>query len=311
MGLELLGGLSDGPERKNRELQLQLALARALLASEGPSSAEMGRAYARARELSHEVGEARQLFSALQGLFGFHHNLANLEQSRSIAMKPYAFRAREGPAIEAMVLRTAGVASLFEARFAAAVAQLERALSIYGLLGHGSLDVLPFDSKIISGSFLAWALLCDGRPDAALKASKEALSTAHELSHPYTLAFTLHVNCVFISFEVISRSSTSAATLMAYAADQGFAYFLATGTIFQGWARGAAGDVEAGLADMRKGLQAKRDIGAELKVPYSLGVMAGLCTQPVAPTKPSTCWIKRWPEWARRGSAGLRRNCIA
>src|SRR5215204_5791629 len=28
-------------------------------------------------------------------------------------------------------------------------------------------------------------------------------------------------------------------------------YFMATGTIFQGWARGAVGDVEAGLADMR------------------------------------------------------------
>jgi hypothetical protein len=47
---------------------------------------------------------------------------------------------------------------------------------------------------------------------------------------------------------------------------------------FQGWARGAAGEVEAGLADMRKGLQAKRALGAELKVPYYFGVMAGLCT---------------------------------
>ena len=35
MGLELLENLSDGPERKKRELQLQLALARALVASKG------------------------------------------------------------------------------------------------------------------------------------------------------------------------------------------------------------------------------------------------------------------------------------
>jgi predicted ATPase len=87
------------------------------------------------------------------------------------------------------------------------------------------------------------------------------------------------VNCVFHQlrnnpFEV----QRLAATLTAYAADQGFAYFLATGTIFQGWARGAAGEVEAGLADMRKGLQAKRALGAELKVPYYFGVMAGLCS---------------------------------
>ena len=244
MGLELLENLSDGPERKKRELQLQLALARALLASKGLSSAEMGRAYARVRELSHEVGEARQVFSALQGLFSFHHNLPNLEKSRSIANEALSLAEREkDPAFEATALRLAGVASLFEARFAAAVAQFERALSIYGLLGHGSLDLVPFDSRIISGSFLAWALLCDGRPDAALKASKEALSTAHELSHPYTLAFALHLSCVVHQLRGNqSEVQRLAATLLAYAADQGFAYFLATGTIFQGWARGAAGD---------------------------------------------------------------------
>ena len=280
IGLELLGDLLDGLERRKLELQLQLALARALLASKGLSSAEMGRAYARARELSHEVGEARQAFSALQGLFGLHHNLANLEESRSIADEALRLAGRENdPAFEAMALRMAGVAALFEARFAAAVAQLERALSIYDRLGHGSLDLLPFDARIMSGSFLAWALLCDGRSDTALRRSNDALSTAHELSHPYTLAFALHVNCVFHQLrDNQSEVQRLAATLTAYAADQGFAYFLATGTIFQGWARGAAGEAEAGLADMRKGLQAKRALGAELKVPYYLGVMAGLCS---------------------------------
>ena len=215
------------------------------------------------------------------------------------------------PEIEAIALRMAGIASLFEARFAAAVAQLERALSIYGLLGHGSLDLLPSKLEDISSSFLAWALLCDGRPDAALKASKEALSTAHELSHPYTLAFALHVNCVFHQLQGDqSEVQRLAATLLAYAADQGFAYFVATGTIFQGWARGAAGDVEAGLADMRMGLQAKRDIGVETKVPYYLGVMAGLCSAARRADEAIDLLDKAVARVGETGSAGLRRNCI-
>src|SRR5688572_13937062 len=65
------------------------------------------------------------------------------------------------------------------------------------------------------------------------------------------------------------------AELVALAAEQGFPHFLGTGTFFHGWAIAARGEVEAGFEEMRRGLAQKRATGAEIKVPYYLGLLAG------------------------------------
>ena len=62
--------------------------------------------------------------------------------------------------------------------------------------------------------------------------------------------------------------------LMTLAREQDFPHFLATGTFFNGWATAERGDVELGLKEMHRGLDAKRATGAEIKVPYFLGVLA-------------------------------------
>jgi predicted ATPase len=50
---------------------------------------------------------------------------------------------------------------------------------------------------------------------------------------------------------------------------------LATGTFFHGWAMFAAGDAtDYAIAEMRRGLAAKQATGAEIKVPYYLGLLA-------------------------------------
>jgi predicted ATPase len=64
--------------------------------------------------------------------------------------------------------------------------------------------------------------------------------------------------------------------LMELTRDQGFAHWHATATFLHGWAFAAAGAVAAGLDEMRRGLAAKQATGAQLKVPYYLGLMAGV-----------------------------------
>ena len=54
--LELLAGLPAGPERDRKELDLQIALGAALIATKGWAAPEVERAYARARELCTERG---------------------------------------------------------------------------------------------------------------------------------------------------------------------------------------------------------------------------------------------------------------
>jgi predicted ATPase len=72
-GLELLVCLPDGPERRRRELGLQLGLGPALIAAKGFAAPETGRAYARACcELCRELGDIPKLLPALYGQTAVH-----------------------------------------------------------------------------------------------------------------------------------------------------------------------------------------------------------------------------------------------
>ena len=103
----------------------------------------------------------------------------------------------------------------------------------------------------------------------------EAGALAGELAQPLTSAYALHVGCLLrqIRGERALVEERSAA-LVALAAEQGFPHFVGTGTFFRGWAMAAGGAVEEGIAEMRRGLAAKRATGAEIKVPYDLGLLA-------------------------------------
>jgi predicted ATPase len=56
--------------------------------------------------------------------------------------------------------------------------------------------------------------------------------------------------------------------------EQGFPYWLATGTILRGWALAEQGQGEEGIAQMRQGLTASRATGAEVNRPYYLALLA-------------------------------------
>ena len=56
-------------------------------------------------------------------------------------------------------------------------------------------SLTPNDPRVTCESFVAWILLLLGQADQALAQSRRALAWARELSHAYTLAFALHVNC--------------------------------------------------------------------------------------------------------------------
>src|SRR5216684_1923963 len=67
--IDMLPRLPDGPERIQRELQLQLVLGPALSAIKGWSAPEVERAYFRARELCKRLGDPPELFHTLVGVW--------------------------------------------------------------------------------------------------------------------------------------------------------------------------------------------------------------------------------------------------
>jgi predicted ATPase len=95
------------------------------------------------------------------------------------------------------------------------------------------------------------------------------------VSHPFSLtqALVFAVTVHQYRREVLAahEQAVAATTL---ATEQGFASWLARGTVLHGWALAMQGQGEAGLAEIRQGLAAELATGSTLHQVYHLGLLA-------------------------------------
>jgi predicted ATPase len=273
--LDLLANLSAGADRDRRELDLQIALGGAFVSTKGFASPEVGSAYLRAHELSRQAAETPEILAILSGLFQFHINRAELDAADKVAREQLRLAERwQDKAAQIISHRALGNILMFCGEFVPALKYLEQALALYDPVHRGSRVFLPYaDSRVACLNFIAWSLLFLGYPDKALVRSHESLAVAHEL-RPYTLTFALHVSCLFNQIRGnLPMVKEQSATLVSLASEHGIPHCVATGTIFRGWALSAEGELDAGIAQMHRGLTAKQATGAQLKVPYYLGLL--------------------------------------
>jgi predicted ATPase len=93
----------------------------------------------------------------------------------------------------------------------------------------------------------------------------EALTLAHELSHPFSLAFALGIRSWLSQLQgEPQRAQEQAERLMALSSEQGFPLRAASGMIQRGWALAGQGQGEEGVAQIRQGLAAWRAMGTRL-----------------------------------------------
>jgi class 3 adenylate cyclase/predicted ATPase len=275
--LKLLVSLPKSPERGSDELSLRLALAGALTAAEGWASPQAAEAYARARELCREAPAGAQAAMALNGAHSVLHNHAEIRGAHQLAEEFAALsEGRNDRDTKLITHKCLGLSLLFRGEFSRALHHLQHALSFYDQTEHRPPKLTPHDQRVACESFVGWTLLLLGQAEQALAQSRRALAWARELSHPYSLAFALHVNCVFhqIGGDGATLEERSE-ELVALATQHGFPHLVGTGTSFRGWATLAmGGSIEEAISRMRWGLATKRATGAEIKVPYYLGLLA-------------------------------------
>lgn len=276
-GLELTQQLPESLDRAARELELQVALGAALLAAKGESAAEIGEAYRRARVLYERTGNVGVEPAVLWGVWHFHMNQAQLDRAREVAVHHVACaQVRQSVVGQAVALRCRLVGELFAGELDAALqhwAQL-RALSPPD---EGCPQEILLDPWISARSMTSWALLLQGHQGQALACGGDALVAARATGQPYMLAVVLHHQNVLAQLVGdLQRLAGQTAELLALAKQHGFAHWQATATLLQGWAVASDGALDVGLAAMRRGLEAKKATGSRLKIPYYLGLMAGL-----------------------------------
>ena len=215
--------------------------------------------------------------AVLWGVWHFHMNQAQLDRAREVAVHHVACsEVRQSVIGQAVAYRCRLVGELF-------AGELDASLRHWTQLGslrrpaEGCPQEILLDPWISARSMTSWTLLLQGHQGQALACGGDALVAARATGQPYMLAVVLHHQNVLAQLMGdLQRLATQAAELLALAGQHGFAHWQATATLLQGWATASDGDLDAGLATMRRGLEAKKATGSRLKIPYYLGLMAGL-----------------------------------
>jgi len=281
-GLEVLQALPDTTERARCELDVQVALGKAFTATKGQAAPEVGHTYRRAWELCQQGGETPQLFRVLWGLWYFHVVRAELQTARQLSEELLTLAPHlQDPVYLQEVHFTLGSTLLYLGEFPLSRQQWEQSLALYDPQQHHAHAVLfGWDLGVFGRAQVPHALWSLGYPDQALAMSREALTLAQELSHPFSLAVALDYAAMLHQFRREPQAvHERAEAAIALYTEQGFAYYLAWGTTMQGWARVAQDRDKEGIAQIRRGLAALRATGAALRLPYYLALLTEACGQ--------------------------------
>jgi predicted ATPase len=280
--IDLTQRLSDGPERIQRELFLQLTLGQAFILLKAWAAQEVERAFTRARELCERLGDPPELFPVLLGIHAVHFVRAELGTAYELAER--LLRRAQGAHDPALVLcahNAVGMTSCHMGELLRAKEHFEIAISLYDRERHRS---LAFQTGVDAGvgclTYAAWILWHLGYPDQALKRGNEAFALAQELSHPHSLAFAGEYFAGLRQYRREAHSAQeSAERVIALCAEQGFPSWLAVTTIMRGWAMAKQGRNEEGFAQIKEGLAAYRATGGQIGMPYHIGLLAEACME--------------------------------
>ena len=285
-GLELLERLPDSRERAEQELSLRLTLGVPLIAIESYAAAEVGSTYTRARELCQQLGETREIFQVLWGLWVFHLLRADLGIAREIAEEFLRLAERlPNPGLAARGHVAVEATLMHLAEFAPAMAHFEKALLLYDPEQDRD-DSFRFTQNPGVGMRChgAWTLWFLGQPDQALERMQEALTIARELSEPHGVAHTLYFLALLHRLRREPRlSQENAEASMDVSSEHGLVLYQASATLVRGWALMEQGLQEEGIEQMRQGLAAHRATGTEMARPFFLALLGealGKANQP-------------------------------
>jgi predicted ATPase len=276
-GLELLAMLPETLARAQQELDLQMTLGPALIATKSPAASEVEQTYARARALCAQVGEAPQLFPVLRGLGQFYLMRGTLSTARELGEQLYRLAQREAaptPRLEAH--EALGSTLFFLGEYAAARTHLEQAIGLADPMAQRALvlryDVAPGVRCLALAANTLW---CLGFPTQAMRRSQEGLAQAQALAHPYSLAVAQHYAAyLHHRRREVPAVQTLADALLTLATAQGFPLWAGHGTCWRGWTLTMQGQGTTGIVQMHQGLAAVLATGQTLSQPLHLTLLA-------------------------------------
>jgi len=265
--LALIDQLPDPQVRMQRELDLQLALAPALMAIEGWASPQTGAACTRARDLCTALDDKERLFPALWGLWTFQFVGGDLIPALVTAEQTLAMATASGSQkIELAARHAVGFTHLYRGEFPAARDQGEKGVALYSLeLERDICRTFQLSSAACCAYFHAASLWMLGQRDDAEAGLARMYRIVREVDHLPSLASAMGFALFFHHYQQdVARTRSTADELFTLSQEQGFQNWFAVSFLYRAWARAKEGELEQGIGELRHGIQMFRSIGARL-----------------------------------------------
>ena len=266
--LSLLDTLpADDPGRLKSEMEAQLAISTALMATIGWGSPEAEAACIRARDLCQTLGNGQGLLGAMWGLWSVYLLRGTIGPSYEAAKPVLELALAAGdPGLEIVARQANGWSRYFLGDFSEAREHAEKALVLYNPeRERGLVAVFQIPLSFACGMFLCMSTWFMGYPEQAERARIDAWEVIEALGIPactvYGLAIAMMIHYARRDYATVERAAEQ---LYEMATDGGFLLWAAQGRIYRGWAQAMNGHAEAGIAEMKTGLESYRLTGSGL-----------------------------------------------
>ena len=278
-GLTLVPRLADERMRRERELELLLALGPVLITTEGGGAPEVGALYARCVELCEGIPESAAHVAAYWGSW---RAAMDLRTGRERADKMLALSNRIGDSALRLQGHHCQWATLYMlGAHEECCRHIEQGLALYEPDNHRVHAALygGHDVRVCALGERGLARWMLGSSRDALSDVHASLDWAKELNHVGSRAHAMDYALVLHKFRRDARAVAAwAEELVAFASEQHLRDHQAKGAFFLGWARAMLHDLPAGLQEMRASLAAFEGVGTpeDLSVDYEMLAQACL-----------------------------------
>jgi adenylate cyclase len=256
----------ETPERINREFNLQFALWQVLAGTRGFTTDETVRAARHLRELGEKTGNPEQLINALRAAWGAAELQGELTAAQQAAEQIMEVAQRSGSRFGLTLAHsTSGLPSVFRGELTRAKQHLEATIASYNESDWSGDVWNPHVDALLAMGVVLWNL---GSGDQGRAKIREAISLSERLKSPACMAVSLgNASGFYMNLREPGTVREAAERLSTVASEQQLPLFVASGSLYRGWAMAEQGRTDEGIALIRSGLDSLATLGHRLGLP--------------------------------------------
>jgi predicted ATPase len=279
--LQALEKRPETAERSKAELKVLDKLGPALATVEGWAAPQAETVYQRARQLARSLGRPADAVPALIGLWLYHYQRGERKATHQATQELFEIGNSTGDHdLLLQAHHSAWPTSAYDGDFTTAIHHIEGGLALYDERAHRhhAIVYVGHDPAVCAHTVGAVVTCILGYPEQAESHARAGIGLARRLGHAPTLAhalwFTAKLHIVQNKIDEVCAATTE---LLALCEEQHLVPPAMAGTIFQGWSKVRAGQVDDGLRQLRKGLEAMKRGGNRVYLAHRISLLTEAC----------------------------------